>query len=704
MANKVTDELISSVRAVLGQEFSDMDIIRALHLANNDITAAINIIFDTPRPCARGSAVARKNSAADLGSEASVPPALACSPRRTNGKEENRSLPLESRSPSDDEVVAVEAQSKASTSTESDWWLVGSSELAGLSTCKGRRLKAGEGVTFTFPSEKLSSTSPRFPARGRSASTSSEIMRFSTKDSGEIGRIPNEWARCLLPLVRSRKIRIEGCCKDCPNVLSIMDTILLSVRYDEDLSKASKSSQQGFNCSSTSNLVQAEYTPEYLYTRKRPLDSKDSSSADLPNSPLEKCWRSSVNGSKAGNEADAISDSELDNIVGIADGSKLKEMEPPNTLQCELRPYQKQALHWMVQLERGGCFQEAARTLHPCWSAYHLSDKRELAVYLNEFSGDATTEFPSTLQMARGGILADAMGLGKTIMTISLLLACSERGGFGTSSASQGYSENCELVSICDQSLNPLNKITSISSFNKLMKFRNLLIGGGNLIICPMTLLSQWKAEIETHAQPGSLSLYVHYGQNRPKDAKLLAQYDVVLTTYGVLASEFSAENAEESGGLYSVRWFRVVLDEAHTIKSSKSQVSLAATALTADRRWCLTGTPIQHHQNGCIEMCHVSLWTPSPAVHQTGPRLGPHLGPLAWVFAWIDSSSLTPLVCWCAGPEPTRSSSPPRRLPPLLLLSGSSVLLPTHALALNRAWHRAQPDTDLGKGAEHFG
>lgn len=50
------------------------------------------------------------------------------------------------------------------------------------------------------------------------------------------------------------------------------------------------------------------------------------------------------------------------------------------------------------------------------------------------------------------------------------------------------------------------------------------------------------QAEIETHAQPGSLSVYVHYGQSRLKEAKLLAQNDIVLTTYGVLASEFSAE------------------------------------------------------------------------------------------------------------------------------------------------------------------
>jgi len=38
------------------------------------------------------------------------------------------------------------------------------------------------------------------------------------------------------------------------------------------------------------------------------------------------------------------------------------------------------------------------------------------------------------------------------------------------------------------------------------------------------------------------------------------------------------------------------VLDEAHMIKSSKSLISLAAAALTADRRWCLTGTPIQNN------------------------------------------------------------------------------------------------------------
>ncbi len=51
-----------------------------------------------------------------------------------------------------------------------------------------------------------------------------------------------------------------------------------------------------------------------------------------------------------------------------------QEMEPPNTLQCELQSYQKQALHWMTQLEIGLARDNAADSLHPCWEAYHLAE------------------------------------------------------------------------------------------------------------------------------------------------------------------------------------------------------------------------------------------------------------------------------------------------------------------------------------------
>ncbi|XP_047317619.1 DNA repair protein RAD5A isoform X2 [Impatiens glandulifera] len=597
MGNKVMDEMVTTLRSVVGECYSDMEIIRALHMSKNDLTAAVNIIFDTPsfmkpdKPTQNQSpktkiAVAKSKENV----EERVP--IARNPNLVSGDSEKPST-------------------SSSMDMDSEWWLVASSDVSGLSTCKGRRLKSGDEVNFTFPLKNAAAgPSPgRFGGRGRqSAAACSEIVRFSTKDSGEIGRIPNEWSRCLLRLVRDKKVKIEGFCKYAPDMLGIMDTIVLVVSVYINSSMFRKHHQTSLKTdgSSTDDSVvhplptlfqllgltpfkKAEFTPSDLYTRKRPLNSQDSSGIPASLMHANKLKNPSSDESNVENE-ECISDADIGNIVGVGNSSQLEEMEPPNTLLCDLRPYQKQALNWMLQLEKGKCLDDAATTLHPCWEAYRLEDKRGLVLYLNSFSGDATTEFPSTLQMARGGILADAMGLGKTIMTTSLLVAHSERGG------SPGCSSIDDTDSTLDPSPTTSRKAISLSGFDKLLKPKKSHIGGGNLIVCPMTLLNQWKAEIETHVQPGCLSLYIHYGQSRPKDAKVLAQSDVVLTTYGVLASEFSNEKSEEKGGLYSVRWFRVVLDEAHTIKSSKSQISTAAAALVADRRWCLTGTPIQNN------------------------------------------------------------------------------------------------------------
>lgn len=199
----MTDELVLSVRSVLGEEFSDMDIIRALHMANNDVTAAINIIFDTPRNSSRPPATPRTKSTIDASSTPSPPrrsPAVVASPEfslsvnqnshkkattETIGIGENK----DSDNDDDDDAVVVvsEKEVKSSSSVCSDWWFVGSAEVAGLSTCKGRRLKAGDEVMFSFPSEKHQS-SAKLAGRGRSAA-SSEIVRFSTKESGEVSVI-----------------------------------------------------------------------------------------------------------------------------------------------------------------------------------------------------------------------------------------------------------------------------------------------------------------------------------------------------------------------------------------------------------------------------------------------------------------------------------------------------------------------------------
>ncbi|OCB87871.1 hypothetical protein A7U60_g5006 [Sanghuangporus baumii] len=154
------------------------------------------------------------------------------------------------------------------------------------------------------------------------------------------------------------------------------------------------------------------------------------------------------------------------------------------------------------------------------------------------------------------------------------------------------------------------------------------------------------------HKKGDPLKVYVYHGNMRRPDAKFLADFDAVITTYATLASEFSKQTRsisilegddegtesgdandssvaeyDESGNqivqipqakpkqslkrkkqaglfsdvveatspLQSVYWFRVVLDEAHSIKETSTVASRASCDLQADRRLCLTGTPVQN-------------------------------------------------------------------------------------------------------------
>ncbi len=66
------------------------------------------------------------------------------------------------------------------------------------------------------------------------------------------------------------------------------------------------------------------------------------------------------------------------------------------------------ALGWMMEREtlRGQC-SKTARVMHPLWTALTFEDGSPL--YWNRHSGAVSVHFPSASQLARGGILADAM-------------------------------------------------------------------------------------------------------------------------------------------------------------------------------------------------------------------------------------------------------------------------------------------------------
>jgi len=161
----------------------------------------------------------------------------------------------------------------------------------------------------------------------------------------------------------------------------------------------------------------------------------------------------------------------------------------------------------------------------------------------------------------------------------------------------------------------------------------------GTLVVCPTSVLRQWAGELKNKVtSKANLSFLIYHGSNRTKDPNELTKYDVVLTTYSIVSMEVpkqsnpdsddeekgkpdrygapvsssgskkrkassskktksksAAESCLPEKPLAKVAWFRVILDEAQSIKNYRTQVARACWGLRAKRRWCLSGTPIQN-------------------------------------------------------------------------------------------------------------
>ncbi|RYP52173.1 hypothetical protein DL768_002615 [Monosporascus sp. mg162] len=95
---------------------------------------------------------------------------------------------------------------------------------------------------------------------------------------------------------------------------------------------------------------------------------------------------------------------------------------------------------------------------------------------------------------------------------------------------------------------------------------------------------------LKRHIGPGRIRALVYHGPGRQNAAGNFHEFDVVLASYDTLRSEWAT-----NGLIYAKRWSRIVLDEAHTIRNRSSKIFQAAAAVSAQNRWCLTGTPIQN-------------------------------------------------------------------------------------------------------------
>ncbi|KAF2446483.1 hypothetical protein P171DRAFT_430633 [Karstenula rhodostoma CBS 690.94] len=157
----------------------------------------------------------------------------------------------------------------------------------------------------------------------------------------------------------------------------------------------------------------------------------------------------------------------------------------------------------------------------------------------------------------RGGLLGDEMGMGKTIQAVSLIMS--------------------------DW---PQKEPT--------------------LVVVPPVALMQWSNEIGEYTD-GKLKVLVYHGTNakcKKMTVKDLRKFDVIMVSYNSLESLHRKETKgwtrgediiKEASPLHAITYHRLILDEAHSIKSRTTGVAKACFALKGIYKWCLSGTPVQN-------------------------------------------------------------------------------------------------------------
>jgi DNA repair protein RAD16 len=175
---------------------------------------------------------------------------------------------------------------------------------------------------------------------------------------------------------------------------------------------------------------------------------------------------------------------DLEVTLGIAEPQKA---EQPSTLKVTLLPFQQESLFWMRTQEFG------------------------------QYSG---------------GLLADEMGMGKTIQMIALVVSGSAK---------------------------------------------------PNLVVAPTVAIMQWRNEIQTHTT--GMDVLVWHGASRNTDPGELKKYDVVLTTYAVLESCFRKQQTgfkrkgaiiKEKSPLHIVKWERIIVCENAGLPLCVSRICLS--------------------------------------------------------------------------------------------------------------------------------
>lgn len=265
--------------------------------------------------------------------------------------------------------------------------------------------------------------------------------------------------------------------------------------------------------------------------------------------------------------AEEVNDAVMKMFDQLQSAENIPELEPPSLLSTPLLRHQKQALWFMTEKEKPRKFGPREEDNNSLWRLEHRSNGARR--YREIISGIVRDDEPP---QSLGGLLADMMGLGKTLSILSLVVS-----SLGDAHEWANMAPNSELI-------------------RNLPGIRNTKT---TLLVAPLSAVNNWTFQVKEHLKENAISYHVFHGQSRITDVDELSKYDLVITTYSIILSELSGRGSKRNGSpgspLTKMNMFRIVLDEAHTIREQSAAQTQAIFKLNSQRKWSVTGTPIQN-------------------------------------------------------------------------------------------------------------
>ena len=319
----------------------------------------------------------------------------------------------------------------------------------------------------------------------------------------------------------------------------------------------------------------------------------------------------------------------------VQDGS-IPQAPAPAGLSVALKPHQCESLAWMLNEEAS----EGA--LRHLWLPLQLpvfGKPRPAWLWFSPLLSRASLTRPNDWHTC-GGWLADSMGLGKTVTAMALILSDHD--------AAYKYKPPALDASAAAR------VAAADAAFTARCTARGLVQSNATLVIAPVSLIGQWECELRDKC--AGLKVARWHDSNRERDPTKLAAYDVVLCTYETAgwaynyepgrlkarqdaAAAKAAEKAKvaawragllsDLGGagaaapepqkkhssrgskatrptLEEICWRRLILDESQSVHDSAVAKSLACAAITSQRRWLMSGTPISTKVDDLLGQCAV--------------------------------------------------------------------------------------------------